>query len=362
MSKIQSIFGVYASSLQAIIDNSLDRFAPNWYPKYFGWAPAQQTLTFTSVVGASRIEAAASIVNRSSEAPLRARSEMSKYQGEIPAIKQKFSMREGDYRDFLALQASSLDEAAKKAQLLDFLFDDVKKAGSAPHKRLDIMVLQAISTGKISLTVDNNPDGIILKEDLDLLMPLENKLSVTTTAERKWRNPLTSTPLTDITNVVTQARLKGHSFEKILMSMTQAMQLAKSKEVIDSLISFNQLQKGAAIATIAKVNEYLLANLLPPIELVDEVIGIEKDGIINTFRPWQEGNISFIPSGKLGVIKNAVCLEQMQPVQHVNYAVYNRALLSKWQENDPWAEFTAVELNAFPAFEAIDKVYILNVD
>ena len=362
MSKIQSIFGAYANNLQAVVDTANDRFAPTWYQKYFGWAPAQQALNFTSIIGASRIEAAASIVNRSSEAPLRSRAELSKYQGEIPAIKEKFSMREADYRDFLALQTLSLDDASKKRQLLDFLFGDVQKAGNSAHKRLDIMALQAISTGKISLTVDNNPDGIVLKSDLDLLMPAGNKSTVTGTENRKWINPSTATPLTDITTVVNTARASGRSFSKILMSMTQWLHFAKSAEVINSLISYNQLQKGAAIAILGKVNEYMQANLLPVIEIVDEVIGIEKDGVIGTLRPWKEGNISFIPNGQLGVIKNAVCIEQLQPVQHVNYATFNRALISKWQENDPWGEFTGVELNAFPAFETIDNVYILTVD
>ncbi len=84
MSKIASIFGAYSENLQTVVDNSLDQFAPTWYEKYFSFAPTQQTLTFTSVVGASRIEAAASVVNRSSEAPLRGRGGISKYQGEIP--------------------------------------------------------------------------------------------------------------------------------------------------------------------------------------------------------------------------------------------------------------------------------------
>ncbi|MEI6752354.1 MAG: major capsid protein [Paludibacter sp.] len=362
MSKIQSIFGVYSQNLQGVIDLANDRFAPTWYQKYFDWSPAQQTLNFTSVIGASRIEAAASIVDRSSGAPLRSRAQLAKYQGEIPAIKEKFSMRESDYRDFLALQALSLDDATKKQQLLDFLFQDVQKAGNSAHKRLDIMVLQAVSTGKISLTAAINPDGIVLKNDIDLLMPSGNKSDITGTANRKWRNPTTATPITDITTVVNDARSKGRNFSKILLSMTQWLQFAKCTETINSLVSFNQLQKGAGIATLSAVNTYLQANLLPVIEIVDEVVGIEKDGVIGTIRPWKDGNVSFVPSGVLGSIKNAVCMEQMQPVQHVNYATFNRALISKWQENDPWAEFTAVELNAFPAFEAIDNVFILTVD
>ena len=302
MSKIQSVFGVYSQNLQAVIDNSLDRFSPNFYPRYFDWAPMQQTLNFTSVIGASRIEAAASIVNRSSSAPLRSRDKLSKYQGEIPAIKEKFAMKETDYRDFLALQALSVDDATKKKQLLDMLFDDVKKAGSSAHKRLDVMCLQAMSTGKISLTVDNNPDGIVLKDDIDLLMPEGNKSIVSV----KWAVSATATPITDITTVVNNARAKGRKFSKIMMSMTSWLHFSKCAEVVNSLVSFNQLQKGASVATITKVNEYLTANLLPVIEIVDEVIGIEKDGVIGSIRPWSDANVSFVPDGMIGTIKNAV--------------------------------------------------------
>lgn len=355
--KINSIFGAYSQNLQAVVDNSTERFAPTWYGKYFDFAPTQSNLTFTSVIGASRIEAAASIVSRSSEAPLRGRAKLATYQGEIPAIKEKFTMREEDYRDFLTLQALSTDDNTKKKQLLDFLFDDVKKAGNAAHKRLDIMVLEAVSTGKISLTVDNNPDGIVLKNAMDLLMPDGNKSIATV----KWSEQATATPITSITNVINDARSKGRSFSKILMARSTFMLMARTKEVIDSLVSFNQLAKGASIATLDKINEYLSANLLPEIEIVDEVVGIEKDGIIGSINPFNSKNISFVPNGKLGVIKNALCLEQMQPVGQVNYATYKNALISKWQENDPWAEFTGVELNAFPSFEAIDNVFIMTV-
>jgi hypothetical protein len=193
---------------------------------------------------------------------------------------------------------------------------------------------------------------------MDLLMPAGNR----STATIKWNAAAaTTTPITNIQNVVTDARSKGRSFSKMLMDITTFFLFAKSKEVIDSLVSFNQLQQGAAIATLDKVNVYLQANLLPVIEIVDQVVGIEKDGVIGTINPFDAKNVSFVPAGPLGVIKNALSLEQMQPVQSVNYASYKNALISKWQENDPWSEYTQVELNAFPAFEAIDNVFILKV-
>lgn len=356
--KIASIFGAYAIQLQAIIDMNLDLFKPTWHQKFFDWAPTQSTLNFTSVIGRSRIEAAASVVNRNSSSPLRTRASLDKYQGEIPAIKEKFAMSEDDFRDFLAIQALSVSDEAKKKQLLDLLFNDVKNAASAPHKRIDIMCLEALSTGQISLTVTNNPDGIILNNPMDLLMPAGNKSQ----AAVKWATSATAKPITDITTVVKDGRTKGRSFAKILMSPSVFLLFATTTEVINSLVSFNMLQKGAAVATLSKVNDYMTANLLPVIELVDEVIGVEKDGVIGSIRIWSELNVSFVPSGPLGVIKNAYAIEQLRPVEKVNYATYDHALVSKWSENDPWAEFTGVELNAFPAVEAIDSIFLLTID
>lgn len=357
--KVQSIFGVYADQLQVVINSSLSMFAPTWYQKYFVWSPTQTQLTFVQVIGASRIEAAASIVDRSSGAPLRSRAALAKLQGEIPAIKEKFSMSEQDYRDFLTIQAMTFtSEASKKQQLLDFLFGDVQKAGSAAHKRLDIMALQAISTGKISLTADWNPDGIVLKDDLDLLMPDSNRKQ----ASVKWSDRANSKPIDDITNLVNEARLLGREFDKMLMSPSAFLNLAHSAQVISSLVSFNQLQKGASVATLDKVNEYMTANLFPTIEIVNEVVGIEKDGIIQSVRPFADANVSFVPAGNLGTIKNAFCIEEMRPVGEVSYASFNHALISKWQENDPWSEFTGVELNAFPAVDLIDRIYLMNVE
>lgn len=359
MTKLKSVFGAYSERLQVVIDNSLDKFAPNWYPKYFGWAPIQQSLTFTSVIGRSRIEAAASVVDRNAATPLRSRQGLEKLTGEIPAIKEMIPMTESDYRDFLTMQAINVDDATKRTQLLDLLWGDVKKMGDSTHKRLDIMALEAISTGQISLTVTNNPDGLVLSSPVDLLMPSGNKSSVTNT----WGTAISATPITDIEAVIQSASTRGIVFEKMLMSNDLWLKFKKTKEVLDTLGAYYYGPKvqgsPIAISTLDKVNEYLTANRLPMIEIVDETIGIEKDGVVASIKPFSLTNVAFIPSGQLGMIKNAIAIEQMQPVGNVNYATYNRAIISKWSQNEPFQEWTKAELNACPSLDAIDAIYLL---
>lgn len=357
MARVQSIFGVYADQLQVLVDNSLDKFAPLWFPNYFDWGTPRQTLTYVSVLGNSRIEAAASVIARGSASPLRSRATIQKLSGEIPAISEKFKMDEEDYRDFLYLQSlQNVDDQTKKNQLLDLLFGDVKKSGDAAQKRIDLMCLQAVSTGTITIDINTNPDGTVLSAPIDLGMPSANKSN----AAVNWSTSASATPITDIQTVVNSAADAGKSFSKILMDRATWFKFMACKEVTDKLAGFYNVVKGTVTVTVDRVNEYLQASQLPVIELVNQKIGVEKDGAITTVNPWAAANVAFVPDGNLGRIHNSLAIEQIQPVGDVNYAVYNRSLISKWLENDPFQEFTKVELNAFPGFEMINFVYLLS--
>jgi hypothetical protein len=352
---IKSIFGAYATKMQMVIDNSLDKFAPTWFNNYFDFDTPQATLDYVSVIGASRIEAAASVVDREAATPWRGRPDMSKLSGEIPAIKAGRKMKESDYRNFLTLQALPVSEQTKKEQQLDFLFNDIKAVGNGAMKRIDMMALQAVSTGKIKISSVTNPDGLILS-DIDLLLPSSN----TSNSATSWDNAA-ATPLTvDIPAVVAYGRGVGIRFEKMLMTPTQFINFQKITEVKNLLSNFLGFkQSGTILATQANINTFLQANNYPTIELVDESIGVEKDGVITTSNPWETNNVTFVPSGKLGTIKNALAIEELRPVEHVTYAKFNNALISKYAQNNPFGEFTTVELNACPAFEAINQIYIL---
>jgi hypothetical protein len=356
MAKLKSVFGTYAEQLQAVVDVKNDRFAPTWFGQYFDFDIPQTSLTFQSVIGRSRIEAAASVIARGSAAPLRSRQGLEKLSGEIPAIAEKFVMREEDYRNFMMLQAMPVSDQTKKQQLLDLLFADVKKTGDSLMKRLDIMALEAISTGAISLDIDNNPDGMVLANPVDLLMPSGNR----TNAAVNWNTSATATPITDIENAVAYQKSRGVVLEKALMSDAAWQKFRKATEVKEYLGAFLGKANNKLIPTLDLVNEFLRANRLPFIEIVDAYVGIEKDGVVGNIRPFSDTNVSFVPAGKLGVIKNAIAIEEMRPVTGVSYAKFNNGLISKWSENEPFAEYTKGELNAFPAVDAIDQIHLLS--
>lgn len=356
--KVKSMFGVYADKMQVVVDKSLDKFAPVWFKRYFDWGTPTTSLTFVSAIGRTRIEAAASIVDRNSPAPVRSRQGLEKLSGSVPAIKESFKMNEEDYRNYLTVQNMSLSDEAKRTMLLDLLFGDLKKAGDAGLKRIDIMVLQALSLGKVTVNTTNNPDGLVYA-DIDLLMPAANYKKVTAV----WSVPASAKPITDIKAIVIAANAKGLTFEKMLMTLTTFWKFQASAEVIASLNAFYRLDsKAQTTATMDQINQYLTANMFPTIEIVNESIGIEKDGVITPYNPFHDTSVTFVPSGKLGLIHNAFAMEQMEPVGNVNYASYEKVLLKKYRQHNPWGEFTDCELNAFPGVEAIDRIYILDVE
>ena len=357
----ESLFGSYAGQMQAIVDSSLDIYEGLWFPKYFRMGITQASLTFEDAVGRNRIEAAASVVDRDAATPLRNRPKLETYFGNIPAIKEAFLMKESEMREFLLMQNSTVLAGSRKQAIMDNIYGDVTKVTRACLKRVDIMCLEAVSKGIVNVTVENNPDGVVLGTPLDLLMPATNKVNAAFT----WATANTATPLTDIEGIIESFSQVGKKFSKMLISRSLWTKFKNTDQVKNTMLTYYFGPKAAnsgasAVTTFAKINEYMEANDLPTFELVEEVIGIEKDAIITNIKPFSQENLVFIPAGELGEIKNAFAMEQIRPVPKVSYATYNKVLVSKWSDNEPLQEWTKGELNAMPAMgQSIDSIVLL---
>lgn len=358
-----SMFGsvVDQETLQIMIDTRLEKFNQPWFKQYFQFAVPQLSLTYSSVLGSSTITPAASYVTRDGETPLRSRETLSKMTGEIPPIKVMRAMNEEQVRNYKVLQSlSAVSDQDKKNQALKLVWDDVKYVSEAVEKRIDITVAQAISTGTISITEDNNPDGIVVG-NIDLKMPDDNKIN----ADTAWSDATNSKPLSDIVNLVNTASAKGLVFAKILIDRMKILQFMQSKEVKDTVGTFFGLSAAArnsqtAPLTSDRINEYMTAAKLPVFEVVDIRVPIETDGTPSIINPFESSNLAFIPEGQLGEIKNAIAIEEMEKVEKVIYSKKDRTLISKWKQNEPFIEWTKAELNAFPVVNTIKYIYLLS--
>lgn len=358
---LNSTFQPYidGNNLQLLIDKSRARFNEPWYKSRFSWAPTSMSLTYTTILGKSRIDAAATIVSRDGRTPIKGRKNVGKLSGSIPVIKTMKKMDEETYRDFLAMQQMSIGTGSDRmGTILDIIYNDVSSVNNSVDKKIDMIVLEGISTGYVTITADNNPGGIV-QDTLDLLLPEAQRLGVTVSPD---------SPDFDFIQEVRNARIRSKNLNKTLGKMLMSEYLFDkillSKKVAEHLRGFfNPGSNARYTATAESLNEFLRANRLPIIETLDEVVHLTIDDVDHAFRPWKEENIAFIPeTGLLGEIKNSYALEEIKPVTQCTYSKIDKKLISKWFQNEPFGEFTKAELNGFPSFDVMDAMFIMETD
>jgi hypothetical protein len=343
--------------LQYLIDRTADRFRPILWPNFFGWKNTT-SISYETIIGDAANAAAASVVSYDVAAPLRTRKSIRKLTGEIPSIRQKFRMTEKDMQEYLAM-STGINADAKA--ILNLIYADVKNCAEAPHKRLDLMVLEALSTGAITLSTTNNPDGMVTEEAVDFGMPAANKETVSVV----WSATDKSTvlPITDIMAVVEEAADQGIVLDRMFMrrSVFNYMKLAdETKDYVTGWkIGANQNQVNLNLETM---NNFMAAEGLPRIVIINTSIDVEKDGVTSAINAWDADNILFTPAGGMGDMLNAPIIERIFPAKHVTYAENNRVLIKKWSETDPVHEYTACELNAFPSWKNVDKCFIMDTE
>jgi hypothetical protein len=361
---VPSFYGTFADSanIQAYLDRTQDMlYGRSIWRNLLDEGIPQASLTFETAIGRSRIEAAASVVDPDAPAPLRSRSGLESLNGKIPTMKEKFRLNQADMRALMAIQENGrFNDNARVQALLKSLYDDVSKAAVAGDKRVDIMLLQGLSTLLIDTSATLNPDGAAYGT-----VPLLARAYQRQGVPIVWSNAAGSFPITDIETFINAVRAAtGRSFSKILMSLEQWLVFKKSAQVIDMVKSYYNIGKtnGTYAATIDAVNEMFTANRWPMIEIIDYSAGIESDGIISTIRPFSTTSVVFVPDGKLGVLQNAYSMEVARPVPGKSYANFGPTLVGKWMEQEPLSEFTAMEMNAFPALTDIDGIYVLKTE
>lgn len=349
-----------SQNLQLIIDRSQDVLSnTTLWRQWLTLAPTQYSLKFDTIIGRDRISAAASIVDEDAPAPLRSRNKLERYSGNIPTMKEKFVMKQSEMREILILRNLPIVAGGGSERLIQFLINDLNEAAVAGEKRVDIMLLQAMSTLTIDLGITANPDGVSYGT-IDLLPQTYQKQGVPVV----WTDLANATPIDDIKNYIEQMSLiRGRIFGQIVMTTELwylFRQTAQVKAFINSFF-FTGRPNGGIVVTIDTVNEYFASNGWPPLTLVNYTSMYESDGQAQYFKPFNINNVMFAPSGPIGTLANAYSMEALNPVEGKTYANFGPTLVSKWRDDDPLREFTSMEMLAIPAL-AIDSIFLLTTN
>jgi len=359
---VPSYFSNLAASqnLQFLIDTAqLELEQQSIWRNWLNVGLPQMSLSFDSAIGRERIAAAASVVDSDAPAPLRSRPKLELYKGKIPAIKEKFRMNQDDMRTLEVLRALPLQGGNNDA-LIRFLDSDLRSAAVAGDKRVDLMLLQELSTLQVDISLTNNPDGVAYGT-IDLLSDATTQLQGVPIV---WSSASTAKPITDIENfIITNWNKRGRQFGRIVMSYELWQVFRATTQVSDMLKSFFNVGKanGTFANTLDNVNAMFTANGWPMIEVINHVTNIEVDGVPTYVKGFNANNVAFVPAGKVGTLFNAVSMESIHRVQNKTYASFGPTLVSKWAESDPLVEFTGMEMNAFPVIN-VDQVYVLKTE
>lgn len=324
----------------AVVDNVMKRSTYNaLWKRFFSWVYTP-TLTFQSYLANSKASAAASVISWASGKPIRTRPTVGQLTGTLGQLGDQYQMDAQVERQMLELEERIRRGEANVDALYEFISNDIEKLVIAPQKRLDMWAYGGMSTGKITVDSTNNPDGV--QFEIDLQIPAYE------TKGAPWAiGTTTSTPLTDIRNVLDTMKASGYIVSTMMMSRATFNKMISSSEFKNVFkLEFGRLKVDTVnVVTPNMVNTYLAGVGLPAIEVVEDVVAL-PDG--TQVYPFADDVVVFSVGTTIGEMQYTYSIEQRNPRPHKVYSNYDNVMLATWL-NDK-GRFSENELNAFPAF------------
>lgn len=355
-----TIVGLLSESkaFQFVMDNAVAQFEQPIWNKYLT-EKFSLSLDWRGILAVMENSPAASVIDFSSGKPIASRPAISKINGELAAFGNKYQMSKRQVRELLELQDNVGKMGINVATVLEHLIPDVKRATLGPHKAIDRLLLEGMSTGLMTLTAANNPKGVIWNSSLDWGIGKSYASVVWSEA-----NAATMKPLKDIKAVVKAGIAKGYRYSSIKMSSATFDIMVGSDEFTNSFKT--QMGNFTQISNVLLAPETVTALFrgvgLPAIEIIDYPVQVEgKDGAFTTVLPFADHRVTFVVSDNIGELLYSYANEQRRPVAGKSYATALNVLVSKFSDNDG-NEFTEGEFNAFPVINAAKTMNILHTN
>ncbi len=158
----------------AIIDRTIAMGLDTIYWKKYLTFEETKSRTFKTYIGTQTGVTAGSIIDRNSNKPLRNRRSLGSGVGEVAYLGDRYQM-DNDRLDMLQSlidhfnNAKTTDQAAAMTAIIEYIVDDMRQVLLAPHKRMDLVVGSLRSTGKATVEMADNAEGIEL---LDIELPV----------------------------------------------------------------------------------------------------------------------------------------------------------------------------------------------
>lgn len=311
--------------------------------------------TFKTYLGTVTGVTAGSVIDRNSNKPLRERKSLGSGFGEVAYLGDRYQM-DNDRLDMLQElvnkfnQARPADQNAALNDIINYIVDDYRQVLLAPHKRMDLVDGDLRSTGKASVKVDDNPDGI---EMLDINLPV-NKVTPGTGDKAHFVKYLM--------DLVVSLRTKFGNFASMEMSR---------KTFINAIVGssdFGEFYKQSFAQREVQISSGLMSSQmattifqglgLPPIVINEDMVEL-ADG---TMKPvFADNRISLFTTAKQGKMRWHTPYEITDPVPGKTYTRSEGGMYISNVRTDE-GRFMEYGCEWIPEYTNPNKITILDLD
>lgn len=296
---------------------------------------------------------AADVVTLDSELTLKKRGSYASATGEIPKIGMIKALNESMLQALKNLTA----RGKKEAEIAQKLFKDAVDSVKGVQERLDMMFLQALSTG-VTLVDENTNTGEGIR--IDFGIPEENQLGAIT---KVWTDA-DATPIDDIENVISKARSNGHILKYMFIDKVTYNAFKLNAQVKAAFAGLMKINVDYIFrVTNEELQNYLIQEHGLQLIVINKVCQIEKGGKKVAVEPWEKGMVTFTTTTDLGTLTYGELAEVDHPVAGVEYSVVDDFILvSMFRTNNPLKENTSVQALAIPVIDNVDSIYLLDTN
>lgn len=343
-----------AESFGALYDMVNEQFnVPVW--QRYGSDAFSSSLDWKDIQMKIEKVSAASMIDYSAEKPIFTNPTASTINGELATFGNKYQFSKREMRTIRDLETNMGKLGIDGTKLIKFLYPHLENLAIGPHKTLDILLLEALSKGTMTMDATNNPHGLTMAVDWKIAQA---------TVGTVWSDAAAS-PITDIRKVIEDN--EDREFIKIMMSRPTFNKMVATTEFKNQFGFEISTAKGVMttpkfpIIGLDMVNAFFSAGDLPMIEIVNDKVGVQgKDGSITTIRPFADNRVTFVTSDDLVTVQYTYAEEQVTPDAEKVYTTSNNVMISAW--NKAGGRFFESEFNAFPILNYAKEMVILKTD
>jgi hypothetical protein len=298
---------------------------------------------------------AADVVAMDSPLPLKKRDTISKADGDIPKLGMKLALNERTMTDLNILVNSP---QTQESTILQKLFQDTAKCITGVYEIIELMFLQALSSG-VTLIADTANVGLGIRVDFGY--KASNKFGVGVL----WSAGATGTPISDFNRVKAVADANGDNITDVMMDTYAFNNMLLSTEFRQSYAGSLGIAvtSGTVIETPdqEQVAKFLLKKYGWTLTVVTRVVKTERNGVKTNVTPWQQGSVVFLTTTEVGTLTWGTLAEMVHQNKAVTYEVADDFILvSKFHKVDPLKEFTSSQALALPVINNVDEIYQLD--